>query len=675
MSQEQNSNLTVEEKLSLASQHYKAGNLDEAALLNYELTKLFPDNENLLLFAGKTTYEQKDFNSTIDYLSRALIINPNNETALFMLGSTLLAKGNSKGAQINLQKAVKINPEFNIAWYTLATVYIFNNDNKQALPILLDIVRRDKTHYDSYLQLYRIFKNNNRFIMSRIFWDLYLHYYSGPPLEQNDEENVVYDTLFLNRDIAYSEAIKQNSFQQTIAKSLVQVCYYLGEEFTDGPDNLILVPLDKIGEFFCYSLLRRPAKIQFDPTNKDEINTALNIANALQSESSLQVKEMKKNTELCKIQQPDFSSQNPLKIFLVASRFTTVLQYSSRDLAEAFLRKGCDVKLVIEENDFERIEMRHYLQECAIFIPNAIININHLYNENIHKDIYIISWWQDLMPEIAEGKPINWRQRDLAISAYTTFDEPLYKSGAKQVYRQDHCIDPIIFSPKTPFQQRNKIVFVGSSYINQKDCFGKDGHKVIALLQEKMVLGHDITDQYLHELSEKFAIQYDGIFYNLLPYVVRDTSIEWLCSLAKSLEYEVEVYGRWWDKNPIVAPYFKGELPHGLKVAKVYNEAKYAVAAMHRTVNSQRVAEIAACGCIPVLLDERGYPNVEKPHWDDECLFYKTKKDLESCFSRTPKNDPKVIAKNYTYDSFADKIITYIKTGSYPDKPIVKHNS
>jgi tetratricopeptide (TPR) repeat protein len=664
----QDEQLTAQEKLTLATQQYESGNLQVASTLYGELIKQFPENVELLTYAGKIAFELKDYSLAIDYLSKAIIIKPGDTMSLLILGNTLLAKGNYKAAKNILYKAVEADPKLIAAWYSLANIHIFENKSDKALPILLDIIKRDDKHFNAYLKLYTIFKQNKRFIMSKIFYDLYRHHYSGTSLE--DIESDISDTFFIDRNVAYKTAIKNNRAPQTIAISAPQLCYYQGEKFDGDHKNLIPIPKNEIDEFFCFSRLRRPTVINFNPDKTEEINRAIKVAKILQGNSPLSVQKMKNDIILCQTQQPDFSPEKKLKIFLLACRYTTVIQYSSRDLTAALKRKGCEVHFVIEDNELERLETRHYYEEFSKTIPNAVININHLYNNHMHEDTYNITWWQDPMPEITRGEQINWRKRDLVISAYNAFDTPLYKTGAKQVYRQDHCIDPEIFFSSTPLTQRKKIVFIGSSYIGQLNNSGKKGQQIIALMQEKMVLGQDISDSFLQELSEKFTIHFDEIFYNLLPFVVRDTSVEWLCSIADSLDYEVEVYGRWWDKNPIVAPFFKGELDHGPIVAKVYNEAKYAIAAMHRTVNSQRVAEIAACGCIPVLLDERSYPNTEKPHWDDECLFYRTKDELQQCFSNTPKNDPKIIATNYTYDSFAAKIITYINTGKYPDVPI-----
>jgi hypothetical protein len=663
-------NIIFKEKLALAAKSYNSGNINKADTLYSEILKHYHNSAELFMVAGKIAGELEDYSRAIDLLSKATIINPNNAVTLFLLGKNLLKNGKASAAKRNLGKAVLLNPELHQAWCMLGDIHSDQDELESAIKIFLQVINRDKTYFAAYSKLSRVFRKQKRHMMAQVFSDLFHHYYSGPELNQAEHETQ--DTFFLDRNVAHATALEKNRIFQTIAVSAPQICYYQGEPFASAPDNLILVSDNEIVQFFISVRLRLPMVINFDPSKPGETTKATDIAAIFESIKPSVNEEMLQHLDLCRTQQPVFLADKPLKIFLSTSRLTTVMQYSTRDLSAALQRKGCDVRLLIEGSDLEKIETRHYIKEYSKTAPNAVININNLNNDHLHKDTYNIVWWQDPMDDLTNKKQLPWRERDLSISAYYKFDTPLYDAGAKVVYRQDHCIDPEIFSPTIPLEQRKKIVFVGSSYAVKIGIHGENGLKIIAKMQEKMALGQDITDSFIKELSKKFAIGFDDIFYDLLPFVVRDTSVEWLCSIADSHDYEVEVYGRWWDENPIVAPFFKGELPHGPMVAKIYNESKYAIAAMHRTVNSQRLAEIAACGCIPVLLDERSYPEVEPPHWNDECLFYRTKDELQKCIGRSPKNDPQIIAKSYSYDSFADKIITYIRTGSYPDQPVKK---
>lgn len=139
-------------------------------------------------------------------------------------------------------------------------------------------------------------------------------------------------------------------------------------------------------------------------------------------------------------------------------------------------------------------------------------------------------------------------------------------------------------------------------------------------------------------------------------YIVRDTVVRWACELT---HIDVEIYGRGWEYDPVIMSKYKGELPHGEAVAQIYQEASHALVPMPLVLNSQRLAEIAACGCIPVVYDIRH--EAEPPHWDKECLFFTTKAKLAVCIQHPPPGSPLEIAKIFSYDAMARRIITIIQ--------------
>ncbi|MBF0195286.1 MAG: tetratricopeptide repeat protein, partial [Magnetococcales bacterium] len=621
-----------EEKLKIAINHYKCGDLQSAKAVYLELTDVKPEYSELHHMVGKIAFESKDYESAIKYLNKSLTLTPNNTNSLYYLAKSQFGKGDVGEAEVNFLKALKINPNLTVVLMALATIYIQQKKNDEAFGILSEIIKQDISSYSAHYHMAAILSKSNLIMMTRVHVTLFNHFCPDPKLKQELNESV--DTFFVNPITAKNTADKANRIEFTVAVSGLQMCYYYGKPFKNPPKNLVNIDHDELITFFSSSRLRMPSTINFDPDNKEECAQAFRVASQFE-ELKLQLIEKDSQTkELCRTNKPQFIDGEPLKIFIPASRHTTVMQYCSRNLAVALKNKGCDVLFLIEKDETEMITSDIVNREIAKMVPHAVVNINHVANSWLHEDTYNITWWQDLMPKLIDGKPIVWRDRDLVVSAYPQFDPYLYRSGANKVYRQEFCVDLEPFSAKTPAKDRNKIVFIGNSYILSVENYGEAGKNIVTLLKKKTELGEVISDAYINDLSEKFSISYLDILEFLLPYVVRDTIIEWLCSVAPSLEYEVEIYGRWWDKNPIIAPYFRGELKHGEQVAKVYNEAKYAVAAIHRHIHSQRLVELAACGCIPVVFDQRMYSEAEPPYWDDECLYFNTKEELKDCFNR-----------------------------------------
>lgn len=119
----------------------------------------------------------------------------------------------------------------------------------------------------------------------------------------------------------------------------------------------------------------------------------------------------------------------------------------------------------------------------------------------------------------------------------------------------------------------------------------------------------------------------------------------------------VDVYGRYWDQDAEVLPYYRGELQHGEAVADVYRAARYALVCHPFEINSQRLAEVAACGCIPVVYDCRDV--AEPPFWDDYCLFFKTAEELQNILRQClqPAKPPEGLAEQFTYRAAARRLI------------------
>ena len=136
-------------------------------------------------------------------------------------------------------------------------------------------------------------------------------------------------------------------------------------------------------------------------------------------------------------------------------------------------------------------------------------------------------------------------------------------------------------------------------------------------------------------------------------------SARWLCELADELGMTVEVYGRGWERDPVVSPFFKGTLPHGPAVAEVYNTAQYSLVAHPHDLHSQRLIETAACGSIPIVYDCRY--RAEKPHWDEQCLWYRTKEELRACLGKRPQSPVHAVCQGRSYTDFAKRILTEIQ--------------
>ncbi|MBF0380960.1 MAG: hypothetical protein HQL69_08075 [Magnetococcales bacterium] len=670
MSTDKTQNNTFTEKHSLAMKYYQQGKLVEANVIFSDLIQSNPEISELLLVSGNICFELKDYKRAFDLLEKFQAFQPNNKIVLLLLAKCLVNLGDKNGAEKHFFNILHRYPNYTDVYVELGLLYIEQDKLKQALLVLRNAIAKDFNNYVAHGYMSEAYKKLNLKFSLQVHICLFYHFHPDPNKKYVNDK--ILDKYFIDRELAMDTALRANRVILTEAATGLQMCYYQGEKFDNPPPNLIHLPSDDIYQFISNTRLREPTFIQFDPDNEIECKEAISVAEKYEKSIEKLNIVFNENYWACKKTKLEFKDSEPLRIFMFASITTTVMQHCSRAVSDALVRNGCDVKFLIEENDTEQLTMSYIYNELAQFAPHCMFNINNVNNVFLSDDTYNIVWWQDLMENLLLGEQIPWRSRDIVLSAYLQFDPYIYNTGAKKVYRQDFGVDLENFSSITPLNERKKIVFVGSSYINSGSLYGDTGKKIVALLKEKMNMGEIISDRYLQQLSEKYAVPFIEIFENLLPYVVRDTAIEWLCSIAGDIDYDVEVYGRFWESNPIVAPYFKGILPHGPKLAKLYNGAKYGISAIHRHINSQRLVELSACGCIPVVFDQRSYREAEPPYWVDECLYFNTKDELKECIGLTPKNDAKTISQAYSYDQFAKNIITLLKTGEYPAQPVAR---
>ena len=466
------------------------------------------------------------------------------------------------------------------------------------------------------------------------------------------------DTYFLDREAAYKVAIQNNRVKldhPTIDG--LQICYHDGEPFPDAPKNLISIPSADLLDFLVNTRLRLPKSIVLSSDvpeeQAQEVSTSFNdLMTEVQRQRSVIEKQL---LQACRQQKPDFSSCPPYRIFLMASRLTTVMQYASRNLAKALEKLGHKAIVSIEQDDMEELCPAWNLKEFLELNPHLIISINHPNNTFLHPELFNIVWWQDPMPEMLKRESMPWRERDIVFSAYREFDPYLEDCAAPQIHRQGFCVDTDVFYRMPDIQRSEKIIFIGSSYRNRlSDCPGEK--QVLSELIDLFNKGEAITKTYVDELAERVNMPVLSIWHHYLNYVVRDMSVRWIC---QQNIVDVEVYGRGWEHDEVVRQYYKGELEHGEAVAKKYNEAKYCLISLPQEVNSQRLSEAAACGCIPVIYDSRH--TAEPPFWEDQCMYFRTRDELYQNLTKVPQCAPDIIAETFSYDAFAKCIIETIE--------------
>lgn len=484
------------------------------------------------------------------------------------------------------------------------------------------------------------------------------------------------DSYFFSARDAFREAVQQKYVDMKHPTIFgLQVCYYDGEPFADAPPNMIHVPAEHVSELLLDAPTRLPTGIRIPAGTSHAVSQELlsvfeTLMQQVQDDRAKLVRERMARSGECAPR----GNPERLRVMFATTRTTQVLQYATFGLARAFEALGHEVHVAIESNAMEHLDghmlMKHYVE----FLPDVFIVINHHRNTWLHPDVTYVAWYQDLMPPLEKAEQLNVRDNDQVYSAFAQLDPYLQACGVSTLYRQAFCVDSEVFHPPVEARRREAIVFVGSAYAPQV-ADGPRTREMRSELEQAVARGEVFTEQQVYEMADRMGVDRNQAFWALYHYVTRDFIVHWMCEMLPAAGIEVEVYGRYWDRDPLVAPFFRGEVSHGEALADLYRQSRYSLVCHPFDLGSQRLVEVAACGCIPVVHDCRAI--AEKPHWDDQCLYFSTPNSLVEVLADRPVLDPMPITAERTYLHFARTILQRreAQVGASADVPLTETQS
>jgi hypothetical protein len=243
------------------------------------------------------------------------------------------------------------------------------------------------------------------------------------------------------------------------------------------------------------------------------------------------------------------------------------------------------------------------------------------------------------------------------------FTELLIKKDFPKHRIIDQKLIPVntnLFYLDEKIKREDKVVFVGSYYAKNKypSLIDKFIDKKIINMLEK---GIPLSQKKLESIFNKGPWLDDKAFLNdIQQKYQRNISVSWLCNSSK----KIEIYGYNWEKSDDknIIKNFKGVADKS-DLNAIYNSAKYVVSASGSVINTQRLGEIIHAGAIPVMYDSRELTD-ELQTWDDECLYFKTKKELMYILDNNilpKKYRSKKMLEYFIYDSFLDTMLNIVQ--------------
>ncbi|MFA6196758.1 MAG: hypothetical protein WC656_08955 [Sulfurimonas sp.] len=468
------------------------------------------------------------------------------------------------------------------------------------------------------------------------------------------------DIYFLDSKEALRVASEQNRWGGEVGYNL-QACYYDGEKIESDLPNLFHLPIDNLLEGLVYGRDRIPSQINFtglDISYQVQIQILTHFNMTMEQAREYRTQINSQYISQLKSLKLDFSE--PLRFYLMANSQTTVMQFISKNIADIFKDMGYEVLFDL----YRGTEDVACFKKIYEFKPHVTININHLNNGFLSEDVFNFIWFQDPMDHLMGNSMMHIRERDYIFSYQTIFTQRLLKKGVdeKKIFKQQvFPINPKEFFLNDKVKREDKIIFVGSFYPADYGSYIPDyiNNEFILLIEKGLSLSKERIRSIYNNYNLTMPEELNFINYVQQSYI-RNMSVDWLSHNEKE---KVEIYGYKWENsnNEQVMSKYKGKVERE-DLNALYNSAKYVLAASGQVINTQRLGEIIYSGAIPVIYDSRDISD-EDETWDDECLYFKTKEELDYILNNKiePKQyRTKKILDYFSYDSFINTILSQI---------------
>jgi len=330
-------------------------------------------------------------------------------------------------------------------------------------------------------------------------------------------------------------------------------------------------------------------------------------------------------------------SGQPLRILLLTSKFTTYLQYSTRDMAKGFRQLGHETFIEIEDEDSGLgIRKDVNMENLINFRPDIIFSIDHLRHSNpwIPKSIPFVSWIQDLMPHLIGLTDPELVSRYDHIFSFSQHwidhffkKHPVFKN--KKIHLLPITSDHKIYHPLPLSKKRYDVSYVAHlpdpdhtllPFLGGNTPPDINPEKGPAFLTQLALDLDEISMEHLFsiqndrgtkeklatQICEKLNIPFDQAYLQLMEnhdqnnaksrflfhifYLLKTKPIKTLIEN----NIQVRVFGNHWEKIPLFENIAMGKVENGTELNKVFNESRINLNISPETTYHMKAPEVMA---------------------------------------------------------------------------------
>lgn len=321
----------------------------------------------------------------------------------------------------------------------------------------------------------------------------------------------------------------------------------------------------------------------------------------------------------------------PHRVLGLTSRFTSMLQYSTRDAIDALKKAGYQTHFHMERADHHTMTPTDICKVIDDFKPDLLVVLDHLRHEYkfLPANLPMLSWIQDPLPDLLckeAGQSVKTPDfvcglfRDRCIEQ---FDYP-----PEQFEYVDVPVSPRVFhdaqpSPEALQEYECDVSFISNASMTIEEFRDTEIAKKHTSLQPLMLALFDAASQVIdddafclrgaYELTNQigkqlhvewtpdearsFAIHY---VYRIFDWGRRQRTLEWVSKWANQTGRTFKLFGRGWENHPNLSAHACGLVEHGSELREVYRASRISLQLIPSGFRHQRSLEIIASGSLPL---------------------------------------------------------------------------
>lgn len=282
------------------------------------------------------------------------------------------------------------------------------------------------------------------------------------------------------------------------------------------------------------------------------------------------------------------------RIMLITTRFSTVLQYATRDAAEAFEALRCQVRLIIEPSPYHRMQRPMLTRTLAEFRPDLVFQIDHLRHEHdglFPPQLPFLCWIQDHLPNLTNAQAAaKIGPRDFVLCAMAGMYMRRYGYPQRQclyTYKLtrvpqlpsawDSDGDDLAYvsnASQTPQRLTERVLGMFKDAPMLQNLVRACCQRILNLYQQGQSLAlHREIRPVVEQVEREVGLTItdaglrqqvvDALFDYLNSPLYRQQGLGWAAAVAERMGLSLAVYGSGWEQHPRFARFARGPIEYG----------------------------------------------------------------------------------------------------------------